>query len=124
MKKAISPSSLGFIDTTDPISPSKIFFETLANEKRFAIIHYLKDRSATMSDIVEELNIEQSITSRHLRRLEHCGFVTAERRGRERIYTLNEETIKPLMRLVERHIERYCAQQCCADSGQCSHYQK
>lgn len=92
---------------------SKTFFETLANEKRFAIIQFLVDRSATMSDVVTELGFEQSIVSRHLRRLERCGFVSVERRGKERVYTLNKETIEPLMQLMEKHITTYCAAQCC-----------
>jgi len=104
-------------DTTrNEYEPTKTFFETLANEKRFEIIKLLKDKSATMSEVVAELGYEQSVVSRHLRRLEHCGFVTVQRRGKERVYTLNKETIEPLMRLVDTHISNYCAQRCCAGS--------
>jgi len=94
------------------MSASKTFFETLANEKRFTIIQFLKDTQATVSDVTDALGYEQSVVSRHLRRLEACGFVTAERRGKERVYTLNKETIEPLMRLVEKHINTYCVRAC------------
>ena len=46
--------------------------------------------------------------SHDLARLKKCGFVNSEISGQYRYYTLNEETIKPLMDLIDKHMEAYC----------------
>lgn len=92
--------------------PSKAFFETLGNNKRWRIIRLLEREPANMSSIARELNIEQTLVSHHLRRLESCGFVFVERRGKERVYRLNTETVAPLLKLVSHHIDRYCTDRC------------
>lgn len=88
--------------------PYKIFFETLGNKTRWDIIHLLQERQHKATDIAKELGYEQSLVSHHLRRLETCGFVSFKQNGNERIYTLNSETIEPLLRLVDRHIKNFC----------------
>lgn len=88
--------------------PHKLFFETLSNKARWEIVHLLKKRSYRATTIAKELGYEQSLISHHLKRLERCGFVTAEANGKERIYSLNKKTIKPLLELVDNHINLFC----------------
>lgn len=92
--------------------PYKVFFETLGNKIRWEIIHFLQEKSQRATDIAEKLGYEQSLVSHHLRRLETCGFVIVEQRGAERIYALNQETIKPLLSLVDRHVRKFCKKVC------------
>lgn len=93
--------------------PYKIFFETLGNKVRWDIIHLLQKGELHATGIVEKLGYEQSLTSHHLARLERCGFVSVRKNGRERVYTLNEETIKPLLLLMDKHIHNFCKKLCC-----------
>jgi DNA-binding transcriptional ArsR family regulator len=52
--------------------------------------------------------MDQTAVSHDLARLKQCGFVKSEVEGKFRYYSLNEETIKPLMGLIDKHMSRYC----------------
>lgn len=92
--------------------PHKFFFETLGNQVRWDIIHLLLKRPNRATDIAEKLGHEQSLVSHHLKRLETCGFVKVEINGPERIYHINKETIGPLLRLVDKHVNTFCKKVC------------
>lgn len=93
--------------------PHKFFFETMANEVRWKIIHLLLKGEYRATDIAKEIHSEQSLVSHHLKRLLSCGFVSVEQNGSERVYRLNSETIQPILFLVDRHIEKFCKKVCC-----------
>ena len=93
--------------------PYKIFFETLGNKTRWDIVHLLQKGKLNATDIAKKLGYEQSLISHHLRRLEKCGFVTVKKNGRERIYALNKETVKPLLQLMDKHMNKFCKKLCC-----------
>ena len=84
------------------------FLSTLTNKTRLSIIQALKNGPRNVSQLTEELEIHQTSVSHALKRLLDCGFVFVEKNGRERQYTLNEDTIKPLLSLMENHITNFC----------------
>lgn len=86
----------------------KIFFGTLVSESRLKIINFLRGRKRNVSEIMEELRIDQTAVSHDLSRLKKCGFVKSEIKGKFRYYGLNEETINPLMKLIDKHMSQYC----------------
>ncbi len=88
--------------------PYKQFFGTVANQVRLDIIKLLHDGKSNVTTIVNKLPYDQSTISHSLRRLEECGFVTVEKQGKERIYTLNTITILPLFELMQQHMDKYC----------------
>jgi len=92
--------------------PHQFFFETLGNKTRLDIIHLLVHKPYRATDIAGKLDYEQSLVSHHLRRLETCGFVKASRNSTERIYQINKETIGPLLKLVDRHVNKFCKKAC------------
>ncbi|HIH24820.1 TPA: winged helix-turn-helix transcriptional regulator [Candidatus Woesearchaeota archaeon] len=85
-----------------------IFFETLANQNRLHIINSLRAGRKNVSQIIDATGLEQTCVSHCLKRLENCGFVSVERDGKFRIYTLNSKTIEPLMRLIDTHTGAHC----------------
>jgi ArsR family transcriptional regulator len=85
-----------------------VFFETLANQNRLKIINSLRSGKKNVTQILEETNLEQTCVSHCLKRLENCGFVNVTRDGKYRIYTLNKNTIEPLMKLIDEHTSNYC----------------
>lgn len=93
--------------------PHKLFFETLGNKTRWDIVHLLQKKPYRVTEIAEKLGYEQSLVSHHLRRLETCGFVKVEQKGIERIYELNKKTVRPLLKLVDQHVNKFCKQACC-----------
>ena len=85
-----------------------LFFATLANPTRLAILEVLGDGPHNVAEISEALKQEQSMVSHNLKPLEECAFVFSERRGRERIYRLNKQIIEPLFDLFVYHESKYC----------------
>ena len=89
------------------------FFSVLGSKQRVKILQFLnREGSKSVSDIVAKLAIEQSAVSHDMKRLLLCHFVEVKREGKERIYAINEETIRPLFNLIRKHVETYCAEGC------------
>ncbi len=86
----------------------KIFLGTLVSEPRLKIINLLRKGKKNVSEIMSELKMDQTSVSHDLSRLKQCGFVISEIERKFRYYKLNEETIKPLMSLIDYHMSRYC----------------
>jgi DNA-binding transcriptional ArsR family regulator len=84
------------------------FFKVLANPTRLAILEALRDKSRSVTEIAETLKQEQSMISHNLKTLEKCRFVLAERKAKQRIYSLNRETVEPLFKLFTNHSQKYC----------------
>ena len=63
-----------------------VYFLMLANPTRLAILSMLRKGAMNVTEISTALNQEQSMISHNLRALERCGFVSSERRKKERFY--------------------------------------
>lgn len=89
------------------------FFTVLGNEQRVKILQLLdKKGPKNVSDIANYLNAEQSAVSHSMKRLLKCHFVEVEQSGKERIYSINKDTIQPLFDLIEKHVREYCFKGC------------
>jgi len=84
------------------------FFETIAHKSRWRILEALASKPLTVTEICAELKEEQSAVSHNLRKLAECRIITAEQIGKRRRYSLNKETFAPLLKLVGKHVEKYC----------------
>jgi len=89
------------------------FLTTLSNKTRLAIIQSLRGKPKNVTQLENELNIHQTSVSHALKTLLDCGFVFVEKNGKERIYSVNKKTIKPLVNLMEDHINNYCTKGVC-----------
>lgn len=89
------------------------FFMTLGNKQRVHILQLLaKAGPLGVTAIAEALKLEQSAISHSLKRLLVCHFVTVKQEGKERIYSINDDAVKPLFEQIERHVEKYCIKGC------------
>lgn len=66
----------------------------------------------SVTSIANTIGAEQSAVSHNLKQLLVCHFVTVSQDGKERIYTINEETVKPLFIQIEKHVSKYCIESC------------
>ena len=96
------------ISESEAYGAYKIFFGTLVSEPRLKIINLLRRGKKNVSEIVNELGMDQTSVSHDLARLKRCGFVKSISEGKYRYYILNEETIRPLMSLIDRHMNNFC----------------
>jgi DNA-binding transcriptional ArsR family regulator len=84
------------------------FFSILSNPTRLAILEYLRDSPKNVKQLSEHLGQEQSMISHNLKPLVECRFVFVERKWKERLYSLNKETMEPLFKLFNFHAQKYC----------------
>jgi len=85
-----------------------IFFSTLSNPTRLAIVELLRRGPRNVTEISKALRQDQTMISHNLQPLVRCGFVFVERRWKERVYSLNSETMNALFKLIASHAEKYC----------------
>ena len=95
-------------DESEVYGAYKIFFGTLVSKSRLKIINLLRIEKKNVSQIAKELKMEQTAVSHDLARLKECGFVNIEINGKFRNYSLNKETINPLMKLIDKHMSKNC----------------
>jgi len=95
---------------TVSVKPHALFFQALANQTRMRVLQLLSDRGGmNVSEICSELGLEQTHVSHNLKCLTFCGLVTSTPRGKSRIYSINEETVLPLLKIVDNHLESYAS---------------
>lgn len=90
------------------------FLKTLGNPKRIELMLLLMGGPMTVTELTEKSGMEQPTVSHHLKRLKLCQFVKNTVNGKERIYSVNEETMEPLIRLMDKHVKKYCQRLCCS----------
>ena len=64
-------------------------FKLLANDTRQQVLQMLFDQSLCVREIMDKLQIEQSLLSHHLKLLKDEGLVTSDRQGKEIYYTVD-----------------------------------
>ena len=84
------------------------FFSTLANPTRLAALESLMEKPMNVTQLADTLGQEQSMISHNLRPLVTCRFVQVEKKGRERLYSINHETVDPLFKVIENHAANHC----------------
>lgn len=88
------------------------FFINFANKTRLEIILLLRKKPLSVTEITNYLKEEQSKISHNLKKLAQCNILKAEQKGKQRIYSLNKDTVLPMLKLVENHVKNHCCQGC------------
>ncbi|GEM_PF-257898 len=88
------------------------FFAVLADRNRLSIISLILDKDLTVNEISNQLDLEQSLVSHHLKTLKDHGFVDYNIEGKSRVYSVNKETVRPLMDIMRSHISKTCGFAC------------
>jgi DNA-binding transcriptional ArsR family regulator len=90
-----------------------VFFTNLANPLKIGIILSLRKKERNVTQLVKELGVEQSKISHALKMLRNCNIVEAKQKGKERVYSLNKDTIVPMLDLIDKHSATHCKGKCC-----------
>jgi len=85
-----------------------IFFKKLSNPLRTKIIASLSQSPKTVSQLCKDLSAEQSKISHAVISLKKCNIVSSKRKGKNIVYSLNKETIIPILELLDLHEKKYC----------------
>jgi DNA-binding transcriptional ArsR family regulator len=71
-------------------------FNAIAEPRRREILDALADGERPVNDLVEQLGLAQPQVSKHLRVLREVGAVDVRDQGRQRLYRLNVNALKPI----------------------------
>jgi len=89
------------------------FFVNFSNKSKLNIITALRNEPLNVKTITKKINEEQSAVSHNLKKLSACHVLDVKKAGKERIYSLNKDTVIPILRLVEKHVIKNCSGSCC-----------
>ena len=81
-------------------------FNAVAEPKRRQVIAALGRQELSVNDLVQKLGWNQPIVSKHLGVLKQVGLVSERRVGRQRLYRVNAEQLRPIYEWVAP-FERY-----------------
>jgi len=88
------------------------FFASFANKSKLDIVMALRERPLSVNEIAKKVDMEQSAVSHNLLKMTKCHMLEVKRKGKERIYSLNKETITPIFDIAEKHVKANCTSQC------------
>ncbi|MGC9665248.1 ArsR/SmtB family transcription factor [Planosporangium sp. 12N6] len=71
-------------------------FNAVAEPRRRQILDLLSGRELAVNDLVTLLGLAQPLVSKHLRVLREVGLVDVRDEGRNRMYRLNPEPLRPI----------------------------
>jgi DNA-binding transcriptional ArsR family regulator len=71
-------------------------FNAVAEPRRRQILDLLAAGEMPVNDLVQMLGVAQPLVSKHLRVLREVGLVDVREQGRQRMYRLNGQPLKPI----------------------------
>ncbi len=80
-------------------------FRALGAPLRLAIVVELASGPRSVHELVNALGASQPLISQHLRILRGARLVTAQRRQRERVYTMADEHVSHIVLDALKHVE-------------------
>ncbi len=88
------------------------FFANFSSSSKFDIIMALRAGPLNVTEIARRIGGEQSAVSHNLAHLNMCCILNVRQDGKQRLYSLNRETVIPMIETVERHVKRHCLRGC------------
>jgi DNA-binding transcriptional ArsR family regulator len=71
-------------------------FNAIAEPRRRQILDVLAAGERSVNDLVERIGVAQPLVSKHLRVLREVGLVGVRDLGRQRLYSINGQPLKPI----------------------------
>ncbi|MEV6494694.1 metalloregulator ArsR/SmtB family transcription factor [Actinoplanes sp. NPDC051633] len=82
-------------------------FNAVAEPRRRQILDLLAQRERPVNDLVELLGLAQPQVSKHLRVLREVDLVRVRDEGRQRMYRLNAEPLKPIHEWLRKYEQNW-----------------
>src|SRR5690625_1461136 len=107
VKFMVNDSNSNKGDTLHPVIEQDVsnLFQALSNPTRIKILFLLKQKTLSVTQISEELNISQSAISHQLRELKLVRLVKGEKRGREVFYELDDHHVHQIFDMAIEHVK-------------------
>ncbi len=85
------------MDSSKEILNLSNMFSVLGEQSRLAIVIYLMNKEASVSEIVNQLLMSQSAVSHQLRILREAKVVKAEKQGKMVFYSIKDEHVRTIV---------------------------
>ncbi|WP_042225121.1 ArsR/SmtB family transcription factor [Oceanobacillus manasiensis] len=92
------------------------FLHGLSNKTRIQILESIKEDEKTVSQIVQDINGNQSNISQHLSCLKGCGLVVGRQDGKYVYYRVRNQLVRDLLTMVDVVLEDVEKDVACCDS--------
>ncbi|MGE7983730.1 ArsR/SmtB family transcription factor [Solibacillus sp. NPDC093137] len=86
-----------------------------SNKTRIQILECIKEQEKTVSQIIEEINGNQSNISQHLACLKGCGIIVGRNEGKYVYYSLRNQQIRDLLTMFDVVLEDVENDMACCD---------
>jgi len=77
--------------------------KAFADNNRLKILKFLSDGQKNVTDVAENLKVEENLASHHLRVLADLGFLQSDKKGRQVFYKLNEKKFVSLIKDISKN---------------------
>ncbi len=77
----------------DDVRELRAFHKALADVTRLRILHRLAEAPATVTEIIEHVDLSQPLVSWHLRTLRAAGLIETRRTGREVVCSFRRDAL-------------------------------
>ena len=93
------------------------FLKCIVDNNRRQIIWCLSTREMCVNEIIEKLNLEQTLVSFHLKALRNCGLVSSRREGKKSIYRIIDKGIIDILNTINELSKRINDEEKCDECG-------
>ncbi|MDP6446732.1 MAG: metalloregulator ArsR/SmtB family transcription factor [Pirellulaceae bacterium] len=80
--------------------------KTLAHPHRLRIVQMLLRGRYTVGELADACGVPSHMASEHLRLMQRCGLLTAEKEGRKNFYSVAEPHLENIMQCVEARFDK------------------
>ncbi|MBP8961024.1 winged helix-turn-helix transcriptional regulator [Patescibacteria group bacterium] len=77
--------------------------KAFSDNNRLKILEFLSEGQRNVTDVAENLKVEENLASHHLRVLADLGFLQNDKKGRQVFYRLNEKKFVSLIRDISKN---------------------
>ncbi len=77
--------------------------KAFSDNNRLKILEFLSDGQKNVSQVAENLRVEENLASHHLRVLADLGFLKNTKKGRQVFYRLNERRFVSLIKTISNN---------------------
>ena len=85
----------------DSLGEAAECLRTLAHPHRLRMVQMLLQGKYTVGELADACEIPSHMASEHLRLMQRCGFLSAEKEGRFVYYTISEPHLGNIMNCIE-----------------------
>ena len=89
------------LTSLDALAQAAECLKTLAHPHRLRLVQMLLQGRYTVGELAESCGIPSHMASEHLRLMQRCGFMKAEKAGRNAFYQITEPHLANIMACIE-----------------------